>query len=248
VGDEDDRGAALRQRPHDLHQVVGLLRREDGGRLVEDQHLRVPDQCLDDLHALLHADREVLDQGVDRHLQAVALGDLAHLAAGGAAVQEAEPRALVPQLDVLGDGEHGDQHEVLVHHADARAHRVAGAGERDSLAVDQDLALVGVVEPVEHVHQGALAGAVLPEQGVDLARLDDEVDGVVGDQVAEALGDAAKLELHRWTSLSSDLPEHADLIMSHASRTCRGGAPAARCSPCWPLAQESRLTEAGSAR
>ena len=40
------------------------------------------------------------------------------------------------------------------------------------LAVDQDLALVGLVEPVEDVHQGGLAGAVLAEQRVDLARLD----------------------------------------------------------------------------
>ncbi len=43
-----------------------------------------PDQRLDDLDPLLDADREVLDQRVDRHLQAVALRDLAHLAPGGA--------------------------------------------------------------------------------------------------------------------------------------------------------------------
>ena len=67
---------------HDVHQVVGLLRGEDGGGLVEDQHLGVADQGLDDLDALLDADREVLDEGVDRDLQAVALGDLRDLLAG----------------------------------------------------------------------------------------------------------------------------------------------------------------------
>ena len=55
--------AAL-QRPHDVHQVVGLLRGEHRGRLVEDQHLGVADQRLDDLDALLDADRQVLHQGV----------------------------------------------------------------------------------------------------------------------------------------------------------------------------------------
>ena len=37
------------------------------------------------------------------------------------------------------------------------------------LAVQQDLALVRRGQPVQDVHQGGLAGAVLAEQGVDLA-------------------------------------------------------------------------------
>ena len=65
------------------------------------------------------------------------------------------------------------------------------------LAVDEDLALVRLEQPVEDVHQGRLAGAVLAEQGVDLARLDGQVDVVVGDQVTEALGDAAQFESQR---------------------------------------------------
>ena len=39
-----------------------------------------------------------------------------------------------------------------------------------------------------------LAGAVLAEQGVDLAGPDLEVDAVVGDDTRIALGDAAHLE------------------------------------------------------
>ena len=50
------------------------------------------------------------------------------------------------------------------------------------LAVEPDLALVGLVQPVEDVHQGRLAGAVLPEQGVDLSTPQLEVDRVVRDQ------------------------------------------------------------------
>ena len=41
-----------------------------------------------------------------------------------------------------------------------------------------------------------VARSVLTEQGVDLAGLDDEVDGVVGGERAEALRDATELELH----------------------------------------------------
>ena len=76
--------------------------------------------------------------------------------------------------------------------------RIASPGPGEVLhdVVEQDLALVGVVEAVEHVHQRRLAGAVLAEQAVDLARLDHEVDVVVGDESAEALRDAAEFELH----------------------------------------------------
>ncbi len=116
-----------------------------------------------------------------------------------AASRSSRPAArglLVAEHDVLGHREDGDEHEVLVHHADAGVHRVAGAGEGLHLVVEQDLALVGLVQAVEDVHQRGLARTVLAEQGVDLAGLHDEVDVVVGDQGAEALGDATKLEFH----------------------------------------------------
>ena len=44
---------------------------------------------------------------------------------------------------------------------------------------------------------GRLAGAVLAEEGVDLAAADVEVDRVVGDEVPEALGDPAQLDQGR---------------------------------------------------
>ncbi len=64
----------------------------------------------------------------------------------------------------------------------------------DLLPVEQDLALVRAREPVQDVHQGGLAGAVLAEQRVDLARPDLEVDAVVGDDARISLRDATHLE------------------------------------------------------
>ena len=65
---------------------------------------------------------------------------------------------------------------------------IASRGEPNATgrAVEQDLAGVGPVQPGEDVHQRALAGAVLAEQGVDLARAQVEVDVVVGDDAREA--------------------------------------------------------------
>jgi len=142
------------------------------------------------------ADRQVLDHRIRVDGEAEPRGDLANLGARGVEVQPAALRLLVAEHDVLGDREHRDQHEVLVHHADARRHGISGPGEVLHDVVDDDLAVVGLVEPVQHVHQRGLARTVLAQEAVDLPRLDDEVDVVVGHQGAEALGDAAQLKLH----------------------------------------------------
>jgi hypothetical protein len=62
------------------------------------------------------------------------------------------------------------------------------------LAVDQDLARIGLVEAVEDRHQRRLAGAVLADDAVDRALADADVDVLVGLDRAERLGDAAKLD------------------------------------------------------
>ena len=61
---------------------------------------------------------------------------------------------------------------------------IASRGEPKATgsAVEQDLAGVGPVQPGQDVHQRALAGAVLAEQRVDLARAHVEVDVVVGER------------------------------------------------------------------
>ena len=64
-----------------------------------------------------------------------------------------------------------DQHEVLMHHADAERDRVVRRADVADLSVDQDLAAVGRVEAVGDAHRRRLAGAVLADDGVDRARL-----------------------------------------------------------------------------
>ena len=76
VRDEDDRRAAVPQLADDAEQLLGLGRGEHRRRLVQDQHVRLPDQRLDDLDPLLDADRQVLDQRVRVDVEAVAVGEL----------------------------------------------------------------------------------------------------------------------------------------------------------------------------
>ncbi len=196
VADEDDRFPLGRQAADDREQLAGLLGREDGGRLVEDEDVGVAVEGLEDLDPLLLPDRDVLDLGLRIHREPEPLGDLTHAVVGLAEVEQGAPgvRRLGGEHDVLGHRHHGDQHEVLMHHSHAGLDRGTRRAELHRLAGDDDLALVGVVQPVEDVHQRRLAGTVLAEQRVDLALPQVEVDVVVRDGAREALRDVAHLE------------------------------------------------------
>ncbi len=205
MADEDDRLPRCLQFADDTEKLVGLARGENGGGLVEDDDARLAVQGLDDLNPLLDPHGQVLHEGVRVDGEPVAARELEHVLAGPPAVEQSEhSRTLHTQHDVLGDGEDGHQHEVLVDHAYPGVQGVARVVERDDFAVDEDLALVGPQEPVEDVHQRRLAGSVLAEQGVDLARLNGEVDAVVGDEAAKTFRDPTQLELQR--DLPTDMP------------------------------------------
>src|SRR5439155_11488997 len=67
VADEDDAGALRREPPEHGEDLLGLLRREHGGGLVEHDDVRVAVERLEDLHALLPPNRKAGDSqiGID---------------------------------------------------------------------------------------------------------------------------------------------------------------------------------------
>src|SRR5258706_15484746 len=65
------------------------------------------------------------------------------------------------------------------------------------MPVDADLAGIGAVEAAEDLAERALAGTVLAEQGMDLARPDLEIDSIIGEDGAESLDDAARRDQRR---------------------------------------------------
>ena len=173
VGDEHDRGPGIGELTHDRHQLVRFLRGEHRRRLIENEDLRLARQGLDDLHALLGAHRQILNEGVGIQVKAETRRDLAHRLAGTLAADDSgRTGRLKAQCDRLGDREDGDEHEVLVHHADARRDRVARPLERHGLAVNEDLPLVRGVHPVQDVHERGLTRAILSQQGVNVPFLD----------------------------------------------------------------------------
>ncbi len=112
--------------------------------------------------------------------------------------REIEPHAArTAEHQVLRDAHRAHQREVLRDHPDAGRDRVVRRADGQDVALDDDLAVVRQRQPVGDPHGGRLAGPVLAEQGMDLARPHVEVDRVVGDEVTEVLGDPAQLQRRR---------------------------------------------------
>ncbi len=92
--------------------------------------------------------------------------------------------------DVLGHRQRFEQREMLEHHADAQALRMARVLDRDLLAFPDDLAGIGLDHAVDDLDQRALAGAVLAQQRVDLVALDRQRNLIVGQAAGILLGHA----------------------------------------------------------
>ncbi len=144
---------------------------------------------------LLARGREVLDLLGRRDLRVPeAPEQVARLAHRLPALREPERRQLVPEVDVLRDGQAVDDVELLVHRRHAVLQRRHGVGDGDGLAVEQDPALGGLVSTGEHLDERGLAGPVLAEETVDLAREDLEIDAVERTSPGEDLDDALHLQ------------------------------------------------------
>ena len=144
VGDEDDGFALLHHAAHDDEQFVGFLGRQHGGRLIQDQNIRVAIEGLDDLDPLLRAHRQIAHVGIGVHRQAILLAQFADARGRAAPVEHGQPaqrlgradQRLLSQHDVFGDGERRHEHEVLVHHADAVGNGIVRADDLRRLPVD----------------------------------------------------------------------------------------------------------------
>ena len=189
VGDEQNGLSLRRQILHDLHQFLDLLRRQNGGRLIEDQDLVVAVEHLQDLHTLLHAHGDVLHLGVHIHLQAIVPGELLHLLAGLFLPDKAQLGVLGAQNDVVHHGKYVYQLEMLMDHADPQRRRCVGVGDRHLLAVFADLSGFRLIQAKENAHQRGFSRAVFAQQRVDLTFLQLERNVVIGLDARKLLGD-----------------------------------------------------------
>ena len=186
VRDIEDRAAARGETLQRLEQLLDLLGRQHRGRLVHDEQARVQEKRAHDLDALAFADAQCRDDAAGIELEMVGVQNPVEL---GEELARGEAR-VEAERDVFQYRHRLEQREVLEHHADAEAARGARIGDSRGRAVEDDLPLVGREDAVDHLDEGGFAGAVFPEQGVNLARLDAQVDVVVRAHAGKGFADA----------------------------------------------------------
>ena len=80
-----------------------------------------------------------------------------------------------------------------------RAKASAGPASRTGGVVEDDAALVGLVDALQDAHQRRLARAVAADDRVDRARRDGEIDAVVGDDRAKSARHVARAPMRTAT-------------------------------------------------
>jgi len=185
-GQEDGHAVVAGQARDLVPQVRAARRVEARGRLVEEQQPRRVHEGKREVEPALHA------AGVAAHL---AVGGVGETDAGDEVVAARLALALGHALQgglqphVLAGREQGVQRGVLEGDADRGADR---RGARDDVvARDARGARRRRQQRREHEHGGGLAGAVRPEEAVDLARGDAKLDSVDRPRALLELADEA---------------------------------------------------------
>jgi hypothetical protein len=74
---------------------------------------------------------------------------------------------------------------MLMNHCNAVLQTCARRRQNYSLTITCDVAIVWLIQAAQHCSQSAFAGAVLSEKSVNFARLDIEINGIVGENARE---------------------------------------------------------------
>jgi len=198
VGDVDDGVPAVLEAANQTEQALDILPGQRAGGLVQDQRAASDGQRPGDLHQLLGGDAQPPGRHVGADLGMLQFREgLDGAPPDFAPMDPARGGRLHPQHDVLFHRQVGCEGQLLVDHGHAGPARVEGVAGPIRLAVQPHLPRVGLVRAGQDLHQGALPGPVLADQGVHLAGRDGEVHPVQRDGRPEALADAPHLEALR---------------------------------------------------
>ena len=102
------------------------------------------------------------------------------------------PGRLTAEEEIARNAHQRDHAEILEHGRHAERLRVARIAERDRLAVDQYVALVGPVHADENLDQRRLSGTIVAKEAMHLAGIDLDVDILQRAHRAEIDADVAQ--------------------------------------------------------
>ncbi len=176
VRDVEQRHALRLQVGERAKQRVHFVRRQDRGRLVEDDHPVRHQECAGDLDHLPLGDRQPPDEGVGRGRAAERREALGRDPSHRRAIKKKAASLLASEKQVLGDRELAGEELFLMDQHDAMPLGVRRGRKPDRHAVQQDFARVRLLISAEQLDEGRFAGTVLAEDGAQFAACHRDVD------------------------------------------------------------------------
>ena len=196
VADVHEGGALGVQPPDQAFELFGLLGREEGRRLVENQQPGATQHRLGADHQLLLPDAQRRERTAGRDPKSQAVEEGLRLGVHLALIDQSPTRVFDAQKQVLGHTQAAAHHHLLMHCVNAQFLRLKRIFQFGWLPVQQNLAAVTAVYPGQNLDQGAFARAVLAHDGVDGALLDGQVDGFQGVRAGKPFFDLAQFQQH----------------------------------------------------
>jgi hypothetical protein len=117
-----------------------------------------------------------------------------HNLLGPADIDDATAGRLLSQDNIFRDGEWRDQHEMLVHHANAQFDRIAGIGQSHGLPVNADGTPVRSQKTIQDVDESGFAGAIFTNQRVNFPRSHGEVNVIIGQHKGKFFGNLTHVD------------------------------------------------------
>ena len=170
---------ARADRVDEVPELAARQRVDAGGRLVEDEKVRVVDKGAAEAQLLLHAAGKLACGTRFELLQARRRKKLVDL---GATLRRRQSEQSAEEINVLEDGERRVEvaAEALRHIGDAAAHLAQRLLIGDVLVEDDDLAVLNLLHAGDEPEQSRLADAVRPDHAHHDARRN--VDAYVGER------------------------------------------------------------------
>src|SRR5690606_19659911 len=209
-------------------QQSDLVLGQRGRRLVHRDHPGVERQRLDDLHDLLFGHGQPADPlaWVDE-IDPEAIEEFGGVARHHPVVDQAAATRLPADEDVLRHGPVGQEVELLEDGGDTRSHGVGGVMQFRRLPVEPDLSPIAGMDSGDDLHEGRLAGTVLPRQSVDLTGPQSDLHVFQHRHPEEALVDAASdqdgvgSDQPSTSSITTHSPVAAERITASVTATAR---------------------------
>lgn len=166
VRDHDDGGAVGGEPAQGPEQSVGLPGREHGRGLIEQDDASPAVQHAHDLQGLAFAHAEPFDRRVEIERQPCVLHHGEGVLSALVAIQSQPGPRFCSEDDVVERGEGLDEHEVLVHEADAASRSLPGGGGMQPLPLHEHRSAVRRPGAARQAEQGRFSSTVFPDHGV----------------------------------------------------------------------------------